>query len=150
MRISLFFSLRNEYSNIPFADLPDMVKRNKAKALNPSLGEIDFVGERLNNPNGAPNSNDNLKKLILITKYWLKNEVKPKYLPEFRFPSYILELICIDVWEKKLQLKSYDLLEWFYEVVKVLKDYRSISCHWTEKYHKFDIYPASLLTGELE
>ena len=84
-----------------------MLDLNKAEELNPSLGEINFVGKRLNDPEGVNNSNDNLKKLILIVKYWLKNEVKPKFKnevePKFLFPSYILELICIDVWEKKLQ-----------------------------------------------
>ena len=80
-----------------------MLDLNKAEELNPSLGEINFVGKRLNDPEGVNNSNDNLKKLILIVKYWLKNEVKPKFQPGFLFPSYILELICIDVWEKKLQ-----------------------------------------------
>jgi hypothetical protein len=51
--------------------------------------------------NGRLNKNNNilLKNYILLAKYWLKNTVKKEFT-WLRCPSYLVELLCLKVWEK--------------------------------------------------
>ena len=114
-----------------------------ADELCPSLAELDFMRARLNHHRGAVNSDDNLKKLILITKYWFKTHVKAKF-DNIKFKSLVLELICLHTWEKKqLQDTNFDLPKWFNLVLLEILDYQDIQCFWTDKYAESDI-PAEL------
>ena len=110
----------------------------------PSLAELDFMGEKLNT---FPNSNDNLKKLILLAKFWAKTVVKCDPKVEIEFKSYLVELLCLHLWETKLKEAPYDLLKWFYELLKMIEAYRLIDCLWTDKYDA-GMVPFSIKNGE--
>ena len=94
--------------------------------FSPSMAEAqrDFMVEQLN-----VNQNQNLKKLMLLVKYWLKTEVKRDY-PDLKIPSYLVELICLHVWEERLAGGRYDLARWFEEVMTTLVQYSSLNCDW--------------------
>ena len=101
-----------------------------ADELSPSMAKLqkEFMVDRLN-----VRQNPNLKKLMLLVKYWLKTEVK-KHHPAVKFPSYLVELICLHTWEKHLHSLSFDLEIWFIKILEKLVDYPSLHCVWTRFY----------------
>ena len=103
-----------------------------ADQFSASLAEMqyDFIRDRLNR--GDLN---NLKKLMLLVKYWYKTEVKSRY-NRVRFPSYLIELLCLHVWETHLQGTKYDALTWFFQVLIVIERKNELAVVWREKYSR--------------
>ena len=95
--------------------------------------QLDFVRDQLNRKNL-----NNLKKLIILVKFWFKTEVQSRY-NRVRFPSYLLELLCIHVFESSLRETKYDILKWFFQVIQVIERKDSLVCVWEEKYERGDI-----------
>ena len=104
-----------------------------ADQFSASLAEMqwDFIQANLNKQN-----RNNLKKLILLTKFWFKTEVKSRY-NRVRFPSYLIELLCLHVFQKYcLEDTRYDILTWFYKVLEVIEIKEELKCIWTDQYQE--------------
>ena len=108
---------------------------NLAKQLTASVAEIDFMGYKLKKM--QPTHSENLRMLILLVKYWFKTEVKAKQVVDFK--SYVLELVCLDTWEKKLQSPTVNLPACFQAVLRELVDFGRIRYLWTDKYERADV-----------
>jgi len=106
-----------------------------ADLFSASLAEMqwDFIRDRLNRAN-----QNNLKKLILLVKFWFKTEVKSRY-NRVRFPSYLMELLCLHIFETYFQDDKYDILKWFHKVLDVIERKDELKCLWTDKYEKQDV-----------
>ena len=109
--------------------------RKYADEFSASLAEMqrDFIVDRLNRPNLH-----NLKKLILLVKFWFKAEVKKRF-HRIRFPSYLMELLCLHVWQEHLQDAQYDILTWFYRVLETIEQKDGLECIWTDNYSREEI-----------
>jgi len=106
-----------------------------ADLFSASLAEMqrNFIKDRLNKGNL-----NNVKKLILLVKYWFKKEVKSRY-NRVRFPSYLLELLCLHVFKTYFQDGKYDILKWFHKVFDVMERRDELTCVWTDNYDEQDV-----------
>ena len=102
-----------------------------ANEFSASLAETqrDFMTARLER---------RLTNLILLTKNWIKTEVRQHH-PKLKFPSYLVELVCLHVWETKLQDRDYEIADAFQEVMRTFVNYRSLNCTWLVNYRACDL-----------
>ena len=102
-----------------------------ANQISPCLAEMqcDFIREHIN----LNQERDKIKNLILFVKFWFKTEVKSEF-HRARFPSYLIELLCLHVWETHLVNTKFDVWAWFHEVLSMIERKEELNVIWTEKY----------------
>ena len=62
-------------------------------------------------------------------------EVKARF-HRVRFPSYLIVLLCLHVWEKRLSDTKYDILACFFKVLEEIEKKEDLNVVWAEKYYE--------------
>ncbi|XP_071119057.1 2'-5'-oligoadenylate synthase 2-like [Haliotis cracherodii] len=83
--------------------------------------QIDFIRQ-------APRQ---VRSLIRILKYWLKEEVNV----DAEITSYyLMELLVMHRWQRAGHPTDFDMLDWFEEIMIQLFDLKSLGIEWANKY----------------
>ena len=95
-----------------------------------SLADVqrDFMNEHLK-------GNRDLIDLILLAKSWIKETVRPRH-PELKFPSYLMELICLQLWKQYSWGEPDGLSHWFQRLMTTLVNYQYLDCAWEDLYSR--------------
>ncbi|XP_046328851.1 2'-5'-oligoadenylate synthase 2-like [Haliotis rufescens] len=100
-------------------DLPDADRDYYSACL--ARIQIDFIRQ-------APSQ---VRSLIRILKYWLKEEVNV----DAEITSYyLIELLVMHRWQRAGHPTDFDMLDWFEEIMIQLFDLKSLGIEWANKY----------------